>query len=429
MRPSRAPYDVVVVGLGLAGLVAALAASGRGARTLVVGRGYGTLRFRPGAIDVLGYWAGRPVTAPAAALAAVARARPEHPYALAGRDLEPGMAAVRAAGAAAGLALEGSLERNQLVGTAAGTLRPACLVAASMRADWSGARLLVVGLAGHRDFQPELVSAVLPAAAERHGIELIARAETIDLPSLHRRHLGSQELARAFEQASFRREVIAAVRGRLAGVSLVALPAVLGLERAAEAAAELAQGLGVPVVELATVPPSVPGLRLELALAAALRRAGVVLQVGPRARLVTSERRVAALELEAPGRPLRVPAGTVVLASGGLASGGLEIGLDGTIRETVAGLPVCSPPAPLYGRAFFGPGGHAVTGAGVRVDAGMRPLDEAGEPVCANLFAAGGVLAHARRGVELSADGICCATGWRAGTGAAGSAAPPAVPG
>ena len=51
---ARAPYDVVVVGLGLAGLVAGLAAASRGASVLVAGKGYGTLRFRTGTIDVLG---------------------------------------------------------------------------------------------------------------------------------------------------------------------------------------------------------------------------------------------------------------------------------------------------------------------------------------------------------------------------------------
>ena len=54
MPPREAPYDVVVIGLGLAGLIAGLAATSRGARTLLVGKGYGTLRFRSGTIDVLG---------------------------------------------------------------------------------------------------------------------------------------------------------------------------------------------------------------------------------------------------------------------------------------------------------------------------------------------------------------------------------------
>lgn len=418
MAPSP-PYDVVVVGLGLAGLVAATAARAGGARTLVVGRGYGTLRFRPGTIDVLGYWEGRPVEMPGIRVAAVAAAERRHPYALAGGDLAPALEAVRGAAAAAGLALEGSLDGNQLVATAAGTLRPACLVPASMRAGWSGADVLVVGLAGYRDFQPELAAAVLPEAAARRGLRLTARPATIDLPSLRRRHLGGLELARTFERPEFRREVVAVLRGVLGGATLVALPAVIGLEGAPDAAADLVRGLGVPVVELATLPPSVPGMRLELALAAELRRAGVTLQVGPRVRLFGADGRVEWVELEAPGHPLRIRADRVVLATGGLASGGLEIGLDGAIREPAAGLPVSQPVEALFGRAFLEPGGHPAGRAGLRVDVDMRPLGAGGVPVYDNLFAAGGLLAHASRAVERSADGIACATGWRAGAGAA----------
>src|SRR2546429_9067550 len=209
-----APYDVVIVGRGVAGRVAALAAGSRGARRLVVGGGLGSLRFRTGAIDVLGYWDGRPVASPQDALAALVAGRPGHPYALAAGALEPGLEAVRVAAAGAGLALGGSLAANQLIATAAGTLRPTCLAPPALRAEWDGARLVVVGLAGYRDLQPELVSAVLPEAAARRGIELTAPPLTIDLAALHRRHLGGLELARLFEEPGFPREPVAARRGR-----------------------------------------------------------------------------------------------------------------------------------------------------------------------------------------------------------------------
>jgi len=284
-----------------------------------------------------------------------------------------------------------------------------------MGADWNGAHVLVVGLEGYRDFQPELVAAVLPSAASESGFELVTRPLTVDLPSLRRRHLGGLELARMFEDPSFRRELAAAIRSALEGATLVALPAVLGLEGHAEAAAELAELLGASLVELPTLPPSVPGLRLELALAAALREAGARLQVGARVRVTSTH-----VELESAGHPLRLPVRRLVLAGGGFASGGLEVQLDGSVRESVADLPVWTPRGtPLFGRSFFEPAGHAAGLAGVLVDRGMRPVDASGAPARPGLFCAGGVLAGANRAVEKSADGICCATGWRAGLEAA----------
>jgi glycerol-3-phosphate dehydrogenase subunit B len=419
MRRKGGGYDVVVVGLGLAGLVAGLAAAGRGASTLVVARGHGTLRFRTGAIDVMGYRDGRPVASPADEARAIAEAASEHPYALAGDDLAPGLEAVRAAAAAAGLTLEGTLAANRLVATAAGTLRPSCLVPTSLSAEWSRGRVLVVGPAGYRDFQPELVARVLPEAAARYGLALSCRALTVELPASGRRHLDGLELARRFEEPGFRSDLVGALRGHLEGITLVAMPAVLGMARAAEVATELSAMLGVPLVELPGLPPSVPGVRLELALAAALRRAGGVVQVGPRARIGPDAGPAGWVELATPGHPTRVPAGRVVLATGGLASGGLEMTIDGDVVETVAGLPVRRDAGDLYGAAFLAAGGHPAHRAGVRVDAAMRPVGEDGEPLRPNLFAAGGLLASADRAVERSADGICCATGWRAGREAA----------
>jgi glycerol-3-phosphate dehydrogenase subunit B len=381
----------------------------------VAGKGYGTLRFRTGTIDVLGYRDGHRVESPAADLPLLAGARPPHPYALAQADLPEGLAAVRGAAAAAGVTLRGDLDANQLIATAAGTMRPTCLLPPSMGAQWDGAHVLVVGLEGYRDFQPELVAAVLPVAASRSGFDLVTRPLTVDLPSLHRRHLGGLELARMFDEPHFRRELATAIGSALEGTTLVALPAVVGLEGHAEAAAELTELLGAALVELPTLPPSVPGMRLELALTAALREAGARLQVGASVRVTTTH-----VELESAGHPLRVPVRRLVLASGGLASGGLEVLLDGSIREGVADLPVWVPDGgPLFGRSFLEPGGHAAGLAGVLVDGTMRPVDASGSPARQGLFCAGGLLAGANRAVEKSADGICCATGWRAGLEAA----------
>jgi glycerol-3-phosphate dehydrogenase subunit B len=313
------------------------------------------------------------------------------------------------------MTLQGDLTANQLIATAAGTLRPTCLAPPFMGAEWDGAQVLVVGLEGYRDFQAELVAAVLPSAASLSGLEVATRPLTVDLPSLHRRHLGGLELARRFEEPSFRRELAAAIRPSLGDATVVALPAVVGLEDHVEAASELTELLDARLVELPTLPPSVPGMRLELALVAALQGTGARLQVGTGARITATH-----VELDAAGHPLRIPASRVVLASGGLASGGLEIAADGSVRETVADLPVSVPgDGPLFGRSFLEPGGHAAGLVGVLVDADMRAVDASGAVLRPGLFCAGGVLAGAKRTVEKSADGICCATGWRAGLKAA----------
>jgi glycerol-3-phosphate dehydrogenase subunit B len=72
-------YDVVVIGVGLAGLTAALRLAEQGQRVLVVAKGIGGTHLAPATIDVLGYVDG-PVESPARALPQFAAAHPDHPY-------------------------------------------------------------------------------------------------------------------------------------------------------------------------------------------------------------------------------------------------------------------------------------------------------------------------------------------------------------
>ncbi|MGH7903363.1 MAG: anaerobic glycerol-3-phosphate dehydrogenase subunit GlpB [Candidatus Dormibacteraceae bacterium] len=425
MLPSRAAgraYDVVVVGLGLAGLVAGLAAALAGARTLVVGKGFGSTHFRTGGIDVLGYADGHHVRAPAEELGAFRAAHPGHPYAVAGPRLGAALEMVRAMAAASGLELIGDLGTNRLVATATGTLRPSCLVPASMNAAWDGAHVLAVGFDSYRDFSAPFFAAGLPRAGAALGMDLRVRPLTLDLPELRRRHLAGPELARLLDQPGFRALLARELEPHVRGVTHVALPATLGLDRCAEAAQDLERRLGVRAVEVPTLPPSIPGMRLARALEAGLRGAGARVQVGTAVRLRPRDGRVEWLELESAAHPQRFSVGAVVLATGGLLGGGLALEGPDRVVETVGALPVELPaggPEEWFSARFLEPGGHGYARMGVRVADHLRPLGEGGEPVASNLYAAGGLLAGAQRAVEKSADGIACATGLMAGEEAA----------
>lgn len=408
----RAPYDVVVAGLGLAGLTAAVTAAERGARVLCVGKGWGTTHVRSGTVDALGYLDGEVVRNPRDAIERLVRQVPDHPYATVARSLESGLRLVREALAAAGIGTLGSIDENRLLATAAGTYRPTALLPETLDAGWQGARVLAVGFCDYRDFEPDLLAAVLPGEAARLGFTVRARATTVDVPQLHRHHLDGLALARLFDGQVFRHQLATAVRARIGNATLLCLPAVLGLEDPAGVIASLEQNLGTPVVEIPTLPPSVPGIRLAQALERAARARGARIQVGVRVSAVLEANRAVALRIHGAAHDTVVPLDRLILATGGLASGGLVVDGRGVLREAVAGLPVRQPEGPAeewYREPLLGPA-QPVALRGLRFDEHLRPLDEDGEPV-ENVHCCGGLLAGARRTQELSADGIAVASG------------------
>jgi glycerol-3-phosphate dehydrogenase subunit B len=198
----------------------------------------------------------------------------------------------------------------------------------------------------------------------------------------------------------------------------VGLPAVLGLDQAGIVWQELQDGLGVRVFEIPTLPPSVPGLRVFRALKDALRRAGGRLIVN--APVIGAEaqgHRVRAVVARSAARPVSYGAGAFVLASGGIAAGGLEMDSSGAVRETVFSLPVAGMPEP--GEAMFAPGyldPQPLARTGVAVDPRLRPSDPEGAAVYENLYATGAILAGATPWKEKSGDGISLATGYAAAT-------------
>lgn len=412
---SAPSYDVLVIGAGLAGLSAAARLAEGGAKVMLIAKGVGATHLGPGTIDVLGYGAdGARVERPGEALGGLAG---DHPYARAGgadavargvewfkRQFDDGLLG--------GYRYQGSLEENVVLPTTVGVPKPSAVVPETMAGGdlRGGCSMLIVGFSVLRDFH----AAYLADNVSRGGVS--ARAVVLDRRVDGRPEANSQGLAKAFDDPAVRREIADEV-ARLAGdEARVGFPAGLGAEDPHGVWRDLEARLGRPVFEIPTLPPSVPGIRVFRTLRDRLRAHGGRIVLNSVA--VSAERangRIESVRATAAGRELTYRANWIVLATGGVASGGIELDSHWQARETALGLPLAGVPAanePRFGADYFGE--HAFSRAGVAVDERLRPVDAAGARVVENVLVAGATLAGAQPWKEKSGDGVSLASGHRA---------------
>jgi glycerol-3-phosphate dehydrogenase subunit B len=313
----------------------------------------------------------------------------------------------------ADLGYQGDLERNRLLPTALGALRPSALVPDSMAAGeiGPGMRILIASIRGFRDFFPRLVAANLGAAS----LGLDVRSLAVDWGG-DATDLAPQRLWRQLEQPQIRRQLAASLRAGLDGAQVVGLPAILGRDHSMEVRRDLEDQLERSIFEIPTLPPSLPGLRLFDLLKVALRHAGGRLVLGESATGFRSRgREVAAVTASQPPRVEEYQAGAFILATGGVGAGGIEVTSSRQAREPVFDLPLAGVPADS--QEWFGPdyfSDQAFDRAGVRVDRSMRPLNGSGEVIYNNLYVVGAELAGAQPWREKSGEGISVVTAVRA---------------
>ncbi|MEF3274840.1 MAG: glycerol-3-phosphate dehydrogenase subunit GlpB [Chloroflexus sp.] len=409
-------YDTIVIGAGLSGMLAAIGRAERGERVLVLAKGYGATHWSTGCIDLLADSAD-----PFQRIAQLARQYPHHPYALAGPTaIESGISRLRAICEAANYPLAGNLNRNLLLPTALGALRPTAfapvtMIAGDARQLRDGRPTLIASFAELRDFFPPLIAANLRA----QGIAATAAQLTLP-PTSRQRDFSPVTLARLCEQPAFR----ASLGEQLAklvqqgGYARIGLPAILGLKHATEVVRELQNRAGALIFEIPTLPVSVPGMRLYQILEEELIRLGGRIQLGSfvqRGEHIGDT--LIAVHSEAAAREQRHTARRWVLATGGVLGGGVRATPEGHLRETALDLPLQVPAgrAGWFAPRFLAEEGHPVFQSGVRVDERLRPLDAAGRVVYDNVMVVGGALAGFDPIREGSLEGTAIATAWMAG--------------
>jgi anaerobic glycerol-3-phosphate dehydrogenase len=435
---SDAP-DVVVIGAGVAGLSAALAARDAGAAVTVVDAHAGASALTGGAWDVAtDVHAGpedvfRPPRSLAQELVARARRDPHHPYALFGAGLLEAVEAAHARvlpalGIYRPLDLRGT---GVLVATDLGLCRRAATAQHAVLdlGPLRGETIAVAVLRAYRGCDAAFAAASLADLADLADDD--RRFGAVDVEFFRRREdalLHPHELAALCDGADGRGRLVETLRRAVAGAAYagILVPPMLGITNDSHPV-ELREALGVPVGESVAALAGPQGLRLRRRVEAALAEAGVTRR---RARVRRVEARPGGLAVRfEEGESLRPRA--VVLATGKLVAGGVAAeGPD--LVEPLAGLPLYldGRPLPLPSSArgrdpvvfygddpFVGGPGFRV---GIGVDTSFRALGPGGEPHAAGLFACGAVLSGTDPSRDGTGLGLCATTGWAAGRAAAG---------
>lgn len=409
--------DVIVIGAGLAGLMAAVRALRAGAKVRLIAQGWGQQIVTPGWISVCDR-ADDDVIAEVRGYAAL---HPDHPYALVGDDaMVRSLISFCKLAEAVGLPYDQHRKdgHNMRLLTMLGAVQTPLIAPrgiANGDLTGRGGPVLLVGFKGWRDFHPELAAGNLQA----QGIE--ARAIQIELPTSPRSwDLWPGDLARQFDSPDFRAAVIRQVRPHVKGIEKVGFPAVLGMEHPSEALGHLSEQLERLCFEIPTLPPSPAGMRLSSRIRGWLLRQRARVQIGhPVVRGIVQDGRCKGVEVGALGHTVLFHADRFILATGGLYSGGIQSDETGRLWEPVFDLPVMTPPGAgresWYADTLLKERGHAVHRmAGLRVDKTMRPLNASGAPVLENVYAAGHLLAGFNPLTDGCAEGIALSTAYKA---------------
>lgn len=384
-------FDVVIIGGGLSGLVCGISLQRKGKRCAIVSAGQSALHFSSGYFDLLDRTpGGAEVSSPADVIESLPK---QHPYRKIGREaFEHYTDEVKPFFSGCGISLKGGGAQNCYRITPMGGMRPSWLCLGEFTPfetshDTLGGKALVVNIPGFLDFNVKFIASEL----EKRGTSCRIADVTTDVLNRLRSNPGEMRAAnigRAMDSNAAASEFVAQVRSRLDGEDAVVLPAVFGLKDAS-VPYKVAEAIGVRTEYIATMPPSVPGIRTQMRLRAAFERCGGAFMLGD--TVMSSE--MDGGHVKSVGTvnfgDERLYADDFILASGSFFSNGLTASKE-NVAEPVFGLDIdcIEDRSQWVDRSFFKKQNYM--GFGVRTDEIFRTFK--GGEVVDNLYAAGSVL-------------------------------------
>jgi len=402
-------YDLIIIGLGLSGLMAAKTAAEMGKKTLIIGKGIGSLCLFSNTIDVLGNLSKG--TKMADGLAQWIKDHPEHPYSkLDWGRIEQTLSSFRSTFQSQ-YTFQSVDHENCLIPTGAGTYRPTYLIPPTMiaRTSFEKGKVLIVGFRGFKDFY-----------ADYTADQLKCRGIVIPFSEFQGQEMIATSIARLMERGSFREALGREVKKHINGESRIGFPALLGVHNPLRVKNDLEEIIGVEVFEIPILPPSIPGMRIFKHFKEWLIQRGVTFLLGHSVlKANLNAKRCESIEVSHPPLSQSYSADRFILATGRFIGGGLKADEE-NIFEPLFNLPLLQPGSRdnWFANSFFN--SHPIHQAGILTDSSFRPVNEKGEQLLDNVWIAGSILAGHDCIKEKSREGVEIATGYWAAKSAMG---------
>jgi glycerol-3-phosphate dehydrogenase subunit B len=185
--------------------------------------------------------------------------------------------------------------------------------------------VVVVGLSSIHDWDANFIAERLSSKARQEHSDTMFRAHQLQISSDQLQvslpngppRLEIQFAAQFDRNPRFREAVIRALASAVSNADLMIVPGVLGINTTTDELAELGRQVGCPICEVATLPPSVLGIRLLRRFEHYLAKIGVERFTGFAVSELWSEgERYRGVVLDTPGRKQRVEARALVVATG-----------------------------------------------------------------------------------------------------------------
>lgn len=333
-------YDTIIIGGGLAGLICGLRLQKAGQKCAIVSSGQSALHFSSGSFDLLGRLTdGTVVEKPADALDSLGK---DHPYSIIGKEKVISYAAeVPEMFKSLGIDATGDPAVNTWRITPTGERKPSWLTLGDFtpmasKDEKVGNKVLIVNILGYMDFNTKF----LADSFEKQGT--VCRIHSIKLEEMERLRKNPSEMrasniARVMDREEVWKKFLNEVKALIKDEDTVVLPAVFGLKNH-EVPGQIREAMGAKTVFVATMPPSVPGIRTQMKLKAEFEKAGGRFLLGDTVKdaVVDSDGRVDSIGT-ANFDDIRMHADNFVLATGSFFSKGM-VATPGKVFEPIFGI-------------------------------------------------------------------------------------------